>query len=34
MVMVFAFKGLLIEELAHNSLKLLNVFAPLYHQIR
>jgi len=32
MVMIFAFKGLLIDELAHNSLQLLNVFAPLYHQ--
>lgn len=34
MVMIFAFKGLLIDELAHDSLQLLNVFAPLYHQIR
>ena len=32
MVMVSAFKGLLIDELVHDSLQLLDVFAPLYHQ--
>ena len=32
MVMVSAFEGLLIDEVAHDSLKLLDVFATLDHQ--
>jgi hypothetical protein len=32
MVMVSAFEGLLIDELTHDSLKLLDVFAPPDHQ--
>lgn len=32
MVVVSAFEGLLIDELAHYSLQLLDVFAPLHYQ--